>query len=64
MHVFDFERSLWVVVAVLQITPSYFDGYKPQAPPENTDDFNRRLFEEQLLDMLLVSPSQRGRLCV
>jgi hypothetical protein len=37
-----------------QITPSYFDGYKPQAPPKNDDGSNRRLFEEQLLDMLLV----------
>lgn len=40
--------------SIVQITPSYFDGYKKPAPAENTDAFNRRLFEEQLLDMLLV----------
>ncbi len=45
--------------SVVQITPTYFDNYKPPPPLENTESFNRRIFEEQMLDMLLVSGVHR-----
>jgi uncharacterized surface protein with fasciclin (FAS1) repeats len=41
--------------SIVKIQPSYFDGYKKQPPPENNDGANRRIFEEQMMDLILVS---------
>jgi hypothetical protein len=38
----------------VKIQPSYFDGYQLQEPPTNDDGSNRRLFEEGLVDLMLV----------
>jgi uncharacterized surface protein with fasciclin (FAS1) repeats len=43
------------VFSVVKIQPSYFDGYAVQEPVVNSDAFNRRLFEEAMVDFLLVS---------
>jgi hypothetical protein len=45
--------------SIVKIQPSYFDGYQQQAPPTNEDASNRRLFEEGVVDLLLVR-RQRG----
>ena len=41
--------------SIVKIQPSYFDGYKQQPPPANNDGANRRIFEEQMVDLILVS---------
>lgn len=41
--------------SIVKIQPSYFEGYAQQEPIQNTDGFNRRAFEEALVDFLLVS---------
>jgi hypothetical protein len=41
--------------SVVQLQPSYFDGFKPIPPPNNADADNRRIFEDALVELLLVS---------
>jgi len=44
--------------SIVKIQPSYFDGYQLQEPPTNDDGSNRRLFEEGMVDLLLVGGSR------
>jgi hypothetical protein len=50
------------VFSLVKIQPSYFDGYAPQKPVENADSFNRRLYEEAMVDFLLVSAGHNNEL--
>uniref|UniRef100_A0A383VJW9 FAS1 domain-containing protein n=1 Tax=Tetradesmus obliquus TaxID=3088 RepID=A0A383VJW9_TETOB len=45
------------VFSLVKIQPSYFDGYAAQEPVGNADNFNRRLFEEAMVDFLLFTSS-------
>lgn len=49
--------------SIVQIQPSYFDGFNAQPPPDNSDASNRRLFEEALVDLLLVRAAAAVRFC-
>lgn len=40
--------------SIVQIQPSFFDGFAPLEPIQSVDRFNRRLFEEAAVDFLLV----------
>lgn len=40
--------------SIVKIQPSYFDGFRRQDPPANDDGSNRRLFEEAMVDLMLV----------
>ena len=40
--------------SIVKIQPSYFDGFKAEAAPGNDDGSNRRLWEESMVDLLLV----------
>lgn len=41
--------------SVVKLQPSYFDGFKPIPSPGNTDADNRRIFEDAMVELLLVS---------
>ncbi|KAF6253389.1 hypothetical protein COO60DRAFT_424508 [Scenedesmus sp. NREL 46B-D3] len=45
------------VFSLVKIQPSYFDGYAAQEPVGDSDSFNRRLFEEAMVDFLLFTNS-------
>jgi hypothetical protein len=47
--------------SIVKIQPSYFDGYRQQAAPTNDDGSNRRLYEEAVVDLLLVRRAEGAK---
>lgn len=45
--------------SIVKIQPNVFDGYRAPEPIGNTDAFNRRVFEEAIVDRVLVSAASQ-----